>query len=60
MSLELSARFATDAMRECYFAWDRSKYETAGEHNRNRALGQFDLYRQACESHDQRARQIMA
>lgn len=58
MSLELSARFATDALRECYFAWDRNQFETAGAHNRNRALGQFDLYRQARATHDEHARQL--
>ncbi len=58
VSLELSARFATDALRECYFAWDREKYESAGAHNRDRALGQFDLFRQARETHDARARQL--
>jgi hypothetical protein len=58
ISLELSARFATDALRECYFAWDQEKYERAGAHNRDRALGQFDLFRQARETHDTRARRL--
>jgi len=58
ISLELCARFATDALRECYFAWDHEKYETAGAHNRDRALGQYDLYRQARETHDERARHL--
>ncbi len=58
VSLELCARFATDTLRECHWAWDRSRFERAGEHNRNRALGQYDLYRQARETHDERAREL--
>jgi Ser/Thr protein kinase RdoA (MazF antagonist) len=58
ISLELSARFATDALRECYFAWDKEKYESAGAHNRDRARGQFDLFRQARDTHEERAGQL--
>lgn len=58
IALELSARFATDALRECHFAWDREKFDSAGAHNRDRARGQFDLYLQARATHDERARQL--
>lgn len=58
VSLELCARFATDALRESYFGWDNERFQSAGEHNRSRALGQFDLYRQARETHTQRAEML--
>lgn len=58
MSLELSARFATDTLRERHFDWDRDRFDRAGAHNRRRALGQFDLFRQARDSHDHRARKL--
>jgi hypothetical protein len=58
MSLELSARFATDTLRERHFDWDRDRFERAAEHNRRRALGQYDLYRQARDTHDHRARKL--
>lgn len=43
--LELSARFAADALQECYFGWDASAWPAAGEHNLARAMGQFRLAR---------------
>ncbi|MCP4037846.1 MAG: phosphotransferase [bacterium] len=55
VSLELCARFATDTLRECYFAWDRSRFERAAEHNRRRASGQLSLFRQARATRDERA-----
>ncbi|MFT5441349.1 MAG: Ser/Thr protein kinase RdoA (MazF antagonist) [Myxococcota bacterium] len=55
VSLELCARFATDALRESYFGWDNQRFQSAGEHNRSRARGQFDLYRQARDTHTERA-----
>jgi aminoglycoside phosphotransferase (APT) family kinase protein len=54
VSLELSTRFATDTLRERHFDWNREQFERAGEHHHRRALGQFDLYRQARDAHDQR------
>ena len=43
--LELSARFAADALHESYFGWDSNTAATRGEHNLLRALGQFSLAR---------------
>ncbi len=44
ISLELSARFAADALRESYFGWDPQRAPARGEHNLMRARGQFSLY----------------
>jgi Ser/Thr protein kinase RdoA (MazF antagonist) len=41
--LELSARFAADALNEAYFGWNPSVAPTQGEHNLLRARGQFSL-----------------
>lgn len=43
--LELSARFAADALRESYFGWDPAKAPTRGEHNLMRARNQLGLGR---------------
>jgi Ser/Thr protein kinase RdoA (MazF antagonist) len=43
IALELSARFAADALRESYFGWDRARFPAAGEHNLLRAAGQWSL-----------------
>jgi Ser/Thr protein kinase RdoA (MazF antagonist) len=43
IALELSARFAADALRESYFGWDRARFPAAGEHNLLRARGQWSL-----------------
>ncbi|MBT8137811.1 MAG: aminoglycoside phosphotransferase family protein [Gammaproteobacteria bacterium] len=42
--LELSARFLTDALRECYFGWDAETYATCGEHNLARGRAMAALY----------------
>ena len=42
ISLELSARFARDALEESYFGWN-PKYKTRGDHNLLRARGQYSL-----------------
>lgn len=39
--IELAARFAWDALEECYFGWDPARGR--GEHNLLRARGQADL-----------------
>lgn len=44
ITLELSARFAADALRESYFGWDRGRFPAAGEHNLVRARGQWSLH----------------
>ena len=41
--LELSARFATDALNECYFGFDSTVASTRGEHNLLRAESQLAL-----------------
>ena len=56
VSLELSARFATDALVESHFAWDPEKFTTSGEHHLYRALGQLSLHDQARDTRDERAR----
>jgi Ser/Thr protein kinase RdoA (MazF antagonist) len=43
--LELSARFAADALRECYFGWNPDRASGWGEHNLLRAQGQAGLAR---------------
>lgn len=45
ITLELSARFAADTLRESYFGWDRSRFPAAGEHNLLRARNQLGLAR---------------
>jgi len=44
VSLELAARFATDALLESYFGWDARRYPGRGEHNLVRARGQWSLH----------------
>ena len=44
VSLELAARFAADALRECYFGWDPARFPGRGEHNLHRARGQLSLH----------------
>ncbi len=44
ISLELAARFAADALNECYFGWKPGRYQTRGEHNLVRARGQLSLH----------------
>ncbi len=43
ISLELAARFCTDAVRNTYFREDREAYPERGRHNLIRARGQFNL-----------------
>jgi Ser/Thr protein kinase RdoA (MazF antagonist) len=43
--LELSARFAADALNEDYFGWDADRFPSRGHHNLLRAQGQFALAR---------------
>ena len=43
ISLELAARFCTDALRESYFGWDPA-FASHGEHCLLRARGQLSLY----------------
>lgn len=56
IALELASRFAADALRESYFGWDPQRFESRGRHNRVRAAGQLDLYRQLRASRPVRTR----
>jgi aminoglycoside phosphotransferase (APT) family kinase protein len=55
VSLELSARFAADALFESYFGWDAARFRGRGEHNLVRALGQWSLHQALLAARDQRA-----
>lgn len=55
ISLELCARYVTDALEESYFGWDTTRFATRGEHNVVRAFGQWHYYEATCASRDQRA-----
>ena len=59
ISLELSARFAADALQECYFGWDSERFLSAGDHHLTRARGQLSLYRQARETRELRSRILL-
>lgn len=43
ITLELCARFVTDALEESYFGWDAERFATRGDHNALRAEGQWQL-----------------
>lgn len=60
ITLELSARFAADALREQYFGWDRARFPAAGEHNLVRAEGQWSLHEQVLAARPQRAMALRA
>jgi len=60
ISLELTARFAADALRECYFGWDRARYPAAGEHNLVRARGQWALHQATLATREARAELLLA
>ncbi len=60
ISLELTARFAADALRECYFGWDRARFPAAGEHNLLRARGQWSLHKATLATRDARADLLLA
>ena len=59
VSLELGVRFATDALWESHFAWDPSRFESAGEHNLERARGQLALHDQTRATRSDRARFLL-
>lgn len=59
ISLELTARFAADALRERYFGWDRSRFPAAGEHNLLRARGQWALHQAALATREARAELLL-
>jgi Ser/Thr protein kinase RdoA (MazF antagonist) len=55
ITLELSARFAADALARSYFGWDAARFASAGEHNLLRARGQWSLHARTVELRDARA-----
>ena len=55
ITLELCARYITDALEECFFGWDDSRFAGRGEHNTVRAFGQWYFYQAACECRSERA-----
>jgi Ser/Thr protein kinase RdoA (MazF antagonist) len=55
ISLELAARFATDALLESYFGWNAARFPSRGDHNLVRARGQWSLHRALVESREARA-----
>ncbi|OHA58856.1 MAG: hypothetical protein A2571_00525 [Candidatus Vogelbacteria bacterium RIFOXYD1_FULL_44_32] len=44
ITLELCARYVTDAYHQSYFAWDAEKYCSSREHNTARAMDYFRYY----------------
>jgi Ser/Thr protein kinase RdoA (MazF antagonist) len=55
LTLELCARYVTDALEESYFGWNESAYPGRGEHNAARALGQWRCFEAAGETRAERA-----
>lgn len=45
ITLELTARFLVDVVRDSYFGWDSTRYPSRVAHNAARARGQFSLAR---------------
>lgn len=43
ITVELAARFCTDALREEYFGWDRTRYASASAHNLARTRNQLTV-----------------
>jgi Ser/Thr protein kinase RdoA (MazF antagonist) len=60
ISLELSARFAADALSESYFGWSPEQFATRGDHNLIRAEGQLSLHDALVASRPRRAQMLGA
>ena len=60
ITLELCARYVTDTLEETYFGWDASRFASRGDHNLTRALGQWEVFRAACDTRDARERILSA
>jgi Ser/Thr protein kinase RdoA (MazF antagonist) len=60
IALELSARFATDALEERYFGWDPARFESRSEHALVRALGQLSLAQKVADARAEAERMIAA
>jgi len=43
ISVELAARFCTDALNESYFSWDPARYSSASVHNQARTRAQLNV-----------------
>jgi Ser/Thr protein kinase RdoA (MazF antagonist) len=43
ITVELAARFCADALRESYFGWNATRYDSASAHNQARVRGQLKL-----------------
>ena len=56
---ELAARFATDALNESYFGWNRDAFPDRSTHNQVRAAGQLELHASLCSKIDE-AEQLVA
>ena len=54
IALELATRYATDALEESYFAWDRDRFPRATDHNLVRTEGQLSLFEAARSGRDAR------
>ena len=54
VTLELCMRFATDALEETYFSWDKNKFSRASEHNLVRAKNQYRLFMMLESSREER------
>jgi Ser/Thr protein kinase RdoA (MazF antagonist) len=52
ITVELAARFATDALNESYFRWKPELFPDHSTHNQVRAAGQLELHRSICEQFD--------
>jgi Ser/Thr protein kinase RdoA (MazF antagonist) len=52
ITVELAARFATDALNESYFRWKPESFPDRSTHNQVRAAGQLELHRSLCEQFD--------
>jgi Ser/Thr protein kinase RdoA (MazF antagonist) len=55
IALELTARFAADALNERYFGWDPQRFPAAGEHHLHRAKGQWALHQATLATRELRA-----
>ncbi|MDC0721595.1 phosphotransferase enzyme family protein [Nannocystis bainbridge] len=59
IALELTARFAADALNERYFGWDPQRFPAAGEHHLHRAKGQWALHQATLASRELRAELLL-
>lgn len=50
--IELSSRFAVDALEDRYFGWDEQRFSSRREHNLVRATGQLALFRAVHQQRD--------